>query len=348
MEVMPMSNGKDMHDAMASTLRSGLGGAAKGLVSAVAKHLLSKAGEKVGGVTERLTDHVADGGGPGLLSAIVGGGSARGGSKGKSLKVTNIVEGIDVGVPVRLAYNQWTQFGDFPSFMKKVESVEQDGDEKLKWRAQILWSHRTWESTIIEQVPDRRIIWKSKGAKGFVDGAVTFHELAPELTRIELILQYHPKGFFEHTGNLWRAQGRRARLELKHYARHVMTEAVLHQEEIEGWRGEIRGSEVVRSHEDAMQEEEQQGKGEAAENEEDQGEETGEREAAENEEDQGDETGEREDAERDREPSGQRGRSRPRPSTSDDQDERRRQGPPRRSDERQRGRSSRERSACGR
>src|SRR5213593_1566435 len=109
--------------------------------------------------------------------------------------------------------------------MKKVEKVEQEADEKLNLRAQIVWSHRNWDSTIIEQVPDRRIVWRSKGAKGYVDGAVTFHPLAPELTKIIMVLEYHPRGLFEQTGNLWRAQGRRARLEFKHFARHVMTQA---------------------------------------------------------------------------------------------------------------------------
>lgn len=182
-----------------------------------------------------------------VKEAVTGGGDSGGGDgggqgsgKGKKLKLTNIVETIDVGVPVQLAYNQWTQFADFPSFMKKVERVEQEADEKLEWKAQVFLSHRTWESTIIEQVPDERIVWRSKGAKGFVDGAVTFHEVTPDLTRIIVILEYHPKGFFEKTGNLWRAPGRRARLELKHFQRHIMTQSVLHPEEVVGWRGEIR------------------------------------------------------------------------------------------------------------
>ena len=81
-------------------------------------------------------------------------------------KATNIIESIDVGVPVWLAYNQWTQFKDFPSFMKKVEDVDQQADEKVTWKAQVFWSHRNWESTIIEQVPDERIVWRSKGDKG--------------------------------------------------------------------------------------------------------------------------------------------------------------------------------------
>ncbi|GAA4619181.1 SRPBCC family protein [Actinoallomurus liliacearum] len=179
------------------------------------------------------------------------------GGKGKKFKITNIVETLDVGVPLRLAYNQWTQFEDFPSFMKKVESVEQAADEKLNWKAQVFWSHRTWESTILEQIPDKRIVWRSKGPKGWVDGAVTFHELAPELTRIALVLEYHPQGFFEKTGNLWRAQGRRARLEFKHFRRHVMTQAILRPDEIEGWRGEIRDSQVVKDHQTALREEKQ-------------------------------------------------------------------------------------------
>ncbi len=158
----------------------------------------------------------------GIKDKITGGGG--GDSKGgKATKSTNIVESIDVGVPLRVAYNQWTEFGSFPSFMKKVESVESPEDNKLVFKAQIFWSHRTWEATIKEQVPDERIVWKSKGEKGHVDGAVTFHELGPELTRILLVLEYYPQGLFEKTGNIWEAQGRRARAELRHFRRHVMT-----------------------------------------------------------------------------------------------------------------------------
>ncbi|MFC0861821.1 SRPBCC family protein [Sphaerimonospora cavernae] len=188
------------------------------------------------------------------IKGLFGGGTGKGG-KGKKLKVINIVEALDIGAPLRLVYDQWTRFEDFPSFMKKVESVEQKSDEKLGWKAQIWWSHRTWESTITEQVPDSRIIWRSKGPKGYVDGAVTFHELSPGMTRVLLVLEYHRQGLFEGIGNLWRAQGRRARLEFKHFRRHVMTQSLLHPEEIEGWRGEIHESRVVKDHETALREE---------------------------------------------------------------------------------------------
>ncbi|GLW72855.1 hypothetical protein Kpho02_51540 [Kitasatospora phosalacinea] len=267
---------------------------AKELASALGERAMTAAADRVGGVTERLVDYVANGGsssggddgddgggggggGGGLGGTIakkvlgagaskvkdavtgkLGGGGGGGGGGNKETKVTNIIEQIDVGVPLRVAYNQWTQFQDFPKFTKRVEQVDQSADEKLSWKAGIFLSHRTWESTIVEQVPDERIVWRSKGQKGSVDGAVTFHELAPNLTRILVVLEYHPQGLFERTGNLWRAQGRRARLELKHFRRHVMTRTILDPDDVEGWRGEIRDSEVVRSHEDAVKEEEEQ------------------------------------------------------------------------------------------
>ncbi|WP_433723127.1 SRPBCC family protein [Nocardia sp. CA-129566] len=181
------------------------------------------------------------------------GGKGKGGTK--KLKLTNIVEQIDVGVPIDLAYDQWTQFADFPKFTKKLEQVEQVSDEKLTWTGKVFWSRRTWESTIIEQVPFERIVWRSKGAKGYIDGAVTFHEITPDLTRILMVLAYHPQGVFEKTANLWRAAGRRCRLELKHFQRHVMTEAVLHSDDIVGWHGEIRDGEVVEDDETARREE---------------------------------------------------------------------------------------------
>ena len=101
-------------------------------------------------------------------------------------------------------------------------------------------------------------MWRSKGQKGHVDGAVTFHEIGPNLTRILVVLEYYPQGLFEKTGNIWEAQGRRARAEIRHFRRHVMTRTILDPDEVEGWRGRIEDGEVVETHEDAVEREEQE------------------------------------------------------------------------------------------
>jgi len=197
----------------------------------------------IGGMFSNLKDKVA---------GLFGGGGGGGGGKGKKLKVTVISESLDIGLPLRATYNLWTQYEDFPSFMKKVENVDLD-DEKSTWKAQVFWSHREWQATTVEQVADSHIVWKSTGAKGHVDGAITFTSIGSNLTRVLLVMEYYPQGLFERTGNIWRAQGRRARLEFQHFRRHAMTQAILNQDEIEGWRGEIRDGEVVTTHEEAME-----------------------------------------------------------------------------------------------
>jgi uncharacterized membrane protein len=178
------------------------------------------------------------------VSEAVGGDN--GGDKGKDkMKFINIVEELDLPVPRAVAYRAWTQFEEFPSFMKKVENVEQQEHQTVEWKAQIFWFHRSWTAEIVDQVPNQRIVWRSKGEKGYVDGAVTFHELTPDLTRMLVNLEYYPQGFVERTGNLWRAQGRRARLELKFFRRYITSEVLLRQGEVEGWSGEIHDGEVT-------------------------------------------------------------------------------------------------------
>ncbi|MET7526927.1 SRPBCC family protein [Streptomyces sp900116325] len=244
--------------------------------------LAERAGDKLIDVTDQLTD-VAENGGPlsKVGSTLLGGDSplkavfsgtakhvkdsvlgkakeALGGGHGRKSgdkKVTNIIEVIDVGVPLRTAYDHWTQYEKFSSFTKGVRSVSPTDETTSDWKVKVGPSTRGWKATVQEQVPDERIVWTSDGAKGSTRGAVSFHELAPGLTRIVLVVEYYASGLFEKTGNLWRAQGRRLRLDLKHFQRHV----TLTDEEPDGWRGEIRDGEVVRSHEDALEDEEAEG-----------------------------------------------------------------------------------------
>ncbi|WP_462186858.1 SRPBCC family protein, partial [Frankia sp. CcWB2] len=149
-------------------------------------------------------------------------GRGKRGGKSGPLKATNIEETVDVGVPVSVAYDQWTQFPDFARFMKGVEAVEAKSETEQNWRVKVFKSRRSWKATVQEQIPDRRIAWTSEGGKGSTRGAVTFHPLADDLTRILLAIEYYPSGFVERTGNIWRAGGRRARLDLKHFRRFIM------------------------------------------------------------------------------------------------------------------------------
>ncbi|MEV0225576.1 SRPBCC family protein [Streptomyces sp. NPDC050704] len=188
----------------------------------------------------------------GAFKNMVGGKGKRKGGAGK--KPTVIMEFIDVGVPLRTAYDQWTQYQDFSTFAKGVKSANRADDTTSDWKTKVFWSNRSWKAHTTEQMPDDRISWTSEGAKGTTKGVVSFHRLADNLTRVLLVIEYYPKGLFEKTGNIWRAQGRRARLDLKNFARFT----TLKGEAEDGWRGEIRDGEVVRSHEDALAEEEEE------------------------------------------------------------------------------------------
>ncbi|MFD4898387.1 SRPBCC family protein [Streptomyces sp. NPDC058411] len=183
------------------------------------------------------------------VKGLFGKGRKSGGGKSKSVTIS---EDIDVGVPVREAYDQWTQFQEFSTFAKGVVSVEKADDTSSNWKVKVAKSTRSWKANVTEQVPDERITWTTEGAKGTVKGVVTFHALTDDLTRVLLVIEYFPKGLFEKTGNIWRAQGRRARLDLKLYRKFIM----MRGEATDGWRGEIRDGEVVVDHDEAVEEEE--------------------------------------------------------------------------------------------
>ncbi|WP_309094211.1 SRPBCC family protein [Streptomyces sp.] len=253
-------------------------------LAAQATRMLTGVGRKLGETTGKLND-IAEGNSPGLGKLALSGGrklaegkgpvraaletggshlkdkvtgafkNLGGGKKGKGRsgnKPTVIIEHIDVGVPLRTAYDQWTQYQDFSTFAKGVKSASRDDDTHSDWQAKIWWSNRSWKATTTEQIPDDRIAWTSEGAKGTTKGVVSFHRLTDNLTRVLLVIEYYPSGFFEKTGNIWRAQGRRARLDLKNFVRFITIKG----EAEDGWRGEIRDGEVVTSHEDALAEEE--------------------------------------------------------------------------------------------
>jgi uncharacterized membrane protein len=229
------------------------GGAAKTLKEAATGKVKEAA---VGKAKEATVDKVKDAVSGGVKNKVTGGG----------LKVTNIIEHIDVGLPLRDCYNHWTQYESFNDFMKGVVGVTRTDEVESDWKLKIAFSNRGWHATVLEQIPDDRIEWTSEGAKGSTRGVVSFHALTPNLTRIVVVVEYQPAGFFEKTANIWRAQGRRLRLDLKHFQRYVTLEA---EEVPEGWRGEIRDGEVVRQHGEEPRDDEEPGEEETDEEPED-------------------------------------------------------------------------------
>ena len=110
------------------------------------------------------------------------------------------VESIDVAVPDRVAYDQWTQFEDFPSFMESVKRVQQQDDTTLEWTAEIGGVERSWRAEITDQEPDKRVAWRSNsGAKNA--GEVTFQPLGDTMTRVTLQLDVEPEGPLETAGD---------------------------------------------------------------------------------------------------------------------------------------------------
>ncbi|MFI8824778.1 SRPBCC family protein [Streptomyces sp. NPDC053431] len=178
-----------------------------------------------------------------LMDKVTSGGSdePRSSASNSGQKNLTIIEDIDVGVPVEEAYNQWTQFQEFSRFAKGVVSVDQQDETTTQWQVKVAKSNRAFTGKITEQVPDERIAWTSEGAKGTTRGVVTFHPLGENLTKVLLVMEYYPKGFFEKAGGLVRAQGRRARLDLKAFRTFVMMKG----EATGSWRGEIREGKVV-------------------------------------------------------------------------------------------------------
>jgi uncharacterized membrane protein len=147
---------------------------------------------------------------------------------------SNIEESIDVDMPVHIAYNQWTQFEEFPQFMGGVEEVTQLDDTHLHWKASIGGMAKEWDAVIIEQTPDQRIAWtNTTGARNA--GVVTFHRLADRKTRIMLQLDYEPEGLVENVGDMIGVVSRRVRADLERFKEFIESRG----QETGAWRGEV-------------------------------------------------------------------------------------------------------------
>jgi uncharacterized membrane protein len=154
--------------------------------------------------------------------------------------MSQILESIDVDVPVRTAYDQWTQFEEFPRFMEGVEQVEQLDDTTLRWTAQIAGVRKSWTAEITEQTPDQRIAWNAtEGAENA--GVVTFHRLDDQKARVTLQLDVEPEGPVEAAGDALGFVQRRAKGDMERFKTFIEQRGAA----TGAWRGEVEQNDVT-------------------------------------------------------------------------------------------------------
>jgi uncharacterized membrane protein len=231
---------------------SGAKGVAAGVGLAALLPLAAKGARKV---ARGARDSIGKGGNAGAAAAIarqasarvisrVGGGDGGGGSKndmpgvGKGRRMP-IQQGIDVAVPVSTAYNQWTQFEDWPKFMHRLERVSQEDESHVSFKTKIWGISKEFEAEIVDQRPDERIKWTVTDGIAHT-GVVTFHELADRLTRVEVNLDIEPGSLIEKAGRGMRHVKRAVRADLARFKAYIEME----QEETGAWRGVIEDGDV--------------------------------------------------------------------------------------------------------
>ena len=149
--------------------------------------------------------------------------------------MSKIVEPVDVAVPVQTAYDQWTQFETFPTFMKGVKQVRQLDDQTLEWVADVAGKEKRWKARITEQDPDQRIAWTStEGARNA--GVVTFHRLGEGRSRVTLQLDVDPEGPLENAGDALGFTQREVKDDMKRFKEFIESRGA----ETGAWRGEVK------------------------------------------------------------------------------------------------------------
>ena len=148
--------------------------------------------------------------------------------------MASVQESVDVDVPIRVAYDQWTQFESFPRFMGGVERITQLDDTHTHWVTKIGGVEREFDAEITEQHPEERIAWKSTGEATHA-GVVTFHRLGDTTTRVMIQIDWEPEGLVENVGDKLGIVGRRAEGDLERFKKFIESRGV----ESGAWRGEV-------------------------------------------------------------------------------------------------------------
>jgi uncharacterized membrane protein len=212
-------------------------------------------GDKIGGTVKgAVGDSVQKvGGAPGMAKEAVkgmvpdigGGGNGNGDSKskgeagvGKGRRMP-VQQDIDIGVPLSTVYNEWTQFEEWPSYMHRLENVSQEDESHVNFKTKIWGFSREFTAEIVEQRPDERIKWEvTEGVTH--TGVVTFHELGPRLTRVEVNIDVQPGSLVEKAARGMRHIKRAVRADLARFKAHVL----MAEEESGAWRGQIEDGDV--------------------------------------------------------------------------------------------------------
>jgi len=202
---------------------------------------ISKAKDKVeGNVKDKVEGNVKDKAKEGVKDALPFGGGGNkndeaGVGKGRRMPIQ---QSMDIGAPLKTVYNEWTQFEEWPQFMHRLESVSQEEDTQVKIKVKIWGKSKEFTADILEQVPDERIKWEvSEGITH--TGVVTFSELAPNLTHVEVNMDVQPGSLLEKAARGMRHIKRAVRADLHRFKAHVM----MNQEEHGAWRGTIEDGE---------------------------------------------------------------------------------------------------------
>jgi uncharacterized membrane protein len=149
--------------------------------------------------------------------------------------MAQVIKSIEVDVPVSTAYNQWTQFEEFPQFMNGVKQVRQLDDKTLEWTAEIAGNEETWTAEISEQLPDERIAWHATSGKENA-GVVTFHYIGDNTTRVTLQMDWEPAGAVQGAGAALGFDDRQVEGDLERFKEFIESRG----QETGAWRGEIQ------------------------------------------------------------------------------------------------------------
>jgi uncharacterized membrane protein len=271
---VPFRNGSDnglsgpRGIAAGAVLASAAPLAGKAVKRLVMKRVSGSGAEKGSGLVEKLTEGVKDtvdksvkgavdetaekaGGAPGLAKEVGkkmlpgGGGESKGKGtpgvgKGRRMPVQ---QAVDIGVPLSVAYNQWTQFEEWPQFMHRLDQATQEDDCTVSFRTKVWGMSKEFVGQIVEQRPDERVQWSVK--EGVIHtGVVTFHELAPRLTRVQVTLDVEPGSLIEKAARGMRHVKRAVRADLARFKAYIEMQEV----ETGAWRGVIHDGELVEGH----------------------------------------------------------------------------------------------------